>query len=324
MYSEIFDSFDKSFALADFAFEKASALYEMVEKNHELMYQEASVFVYAKDRSFEDLNALYEAADNDSAEKKEGLLSKMLGAIASIIKAIGDAIAKFFNKIRGKEVPKESSMPKKDADCLDDLPGVLREGESLLSKLTSPKGIFTALGVTGGVVGGLVAISKFKEKRKKLAALPEGQSESLVTVPGDKAAKSLDIIKKINEIFDKIVKSIQEKLSGLFGKKDAPTTDKKDDEKKALPEGESSSLTVLDAGKEGILKSALNFFQDCVKTIGDMAKSMMASITKSIFGSDKIKGDVNDENGKKVAKTTAKDVAADQGQEPKEETPETK
>ena len=84
---------------------------------------------------------------------------------------------------------------------------------------------------------------------------------------------------------------------------------------------------MLDAGKEGILKSALNFFQDCVKTIGDMAKSMMASITKSIFGSDKIKGVVNDEEGKKVAKTTAKDVTdvpADQGQESKDETDGTK
>ena len=94
MINDIITAMEKECAIAEFQFDKANMLFEMVEKNHEMMYQEASVMVYANDRSYDDLCALYEAADAETAQKKGGILSSIFNAIASIASAIGNAIKK--------------------------------------------------------------------------------------------------------------------------------------------------------------------------------------------------------------------------------------
>ena len=294
MYSEIFDSFDKSFALADFAFEKASALYEMVEKNHELMYQEASVFVYAKDRSFEDLTALYEAADNDSAEKKEGLLSKLLGAVGAIFKSIGDAIGKFFNTIRGKKVPEEVEVPNHVAAMFEDLPGLENESGTLLSKLTNPKTIIAALGTIGAATAGLVVGQKFIKKNKEAKNAPNADKPT--KVKGEVAAKMGKHVENIRENFSKMIDAIT-KHFGAKGEENTNGTDNKD---------------------SGIIKQALGVFRN----IGGVLKEVATGIMNSILSALKLngKGETAEGGSETQDEPTAKsETPAESG----EETPST-
>ena len=294
MYSEIFDSFDKSFALADFAFEKASALYEMVEKNHELMYQEASVFVYAKDRSFEDLTALYEAADNDSAEKKEGLLSKLLGAVGAIFKSIGDAIGKFFNTIRGKKVPEEVEVPSHVAAMFEDLPGLENESGALLSKLTNPKTIIAALGAVGAATASLVVGQKFSKKNKEAKNAPNADKPT--KVKGEVAAKMGKHVENIRENFSKMIDAIT-KHFGVKGEENTNGTDNKD---------------------SGIIKQALGVFRN----IGGVLKEVATGIMNSILSALKLNGkDETAEGGSETQdEPTAKSETPAEGGE---ETPST-
>lgn len=289
MYSEIFDSFDKSFALADFAFEKASALYEMVEKNHELMYQEASVFVYAKDRSFEDLNALYEAADNDSAEKKEGLLSKLLGAVGAIFKSIGDAIGKFFNTIRGKKVPEEVEVPNHVAAMFDDLPGLENESGALLSKLTNPKTIIAALGAVGAATASLVVGQKFIKKNKEAKNTPNADKPT--KVKGEVAAKMANHVENIRENFSKMIDAIT-KHFGAKGEENTNGTDNKD---------------------SGIIKQALGVFRN----IGGVLKEVATGIMNSILSALKLngKGETDEGGSETPDKSTAKSETPAEGGE---------
>ena len=169
MINDIITAMEKECAVAEFQFDKANMLFEMVEKNHEMMYQEASVMVYANDRSYEDLCALYEAADAETTQKKGGILSSIFNAIASIASAIGNAIKKFFSSIKGKTDDDEVvQISKNDKMTLDLIDGYSNNSGKVLGGLTNlPFGkIIAAVAGAGATIGVGSALYKHVTKPK--------------------------------------------------------------------------------------------------------------------------------------------------------------
>ena len=206
MINDIITAMEKECAVAEFQFDKANMLFEMVEKNHEMMYQEASVMVYANDRSYDDLCALYEAADAETNEKKGGILSSLIDAVLGIFRAIGNAITSLFKKNNNAPVPEKVEMSKYDAETIDLLDEFANDSGKAVSMLTSPKTWAGILAGLGTLVGGGCLLHKHFSKKA------DEQSNQTVTVNGNDVKNKLNVISTIQTNIDKLLNGIKNKL----------------------------------------------------------------------------------------------------------------
>lgn len=264
MINDIITAMEKECAVAEFQFDKANMLFEMVEKNHEMMYQEASVMVYANDRSYDDLCALYEAADAETNEKKGGILSTIFNAIASIASAIGGAIKKFFDSIRGKtddgdEIVKIAKKDKETIDLVDEytnnsgkvlgtlsnLPfgkiigavagasATIGIGSALYKHLTKPNVQGTEDQPQVGVKKSFLEnglnkihglISKIGPGSKKVAEAASGTDTSGSDVTPEQQNTAKENAGAMKTILEKLQSLISTLMNKIFGKKDSTST----------------------------------------------------------------------------------------------------
>lgn len=215
MINDIITAMEKECAVAEFQFDKANMLFEMVEKNHEMMYQEASVMVYANDRSYEDLCALYEAADAETNEKKGGILSSLIDAVVGIFTAIGNMFSKLINAITGnaEAVPDTAKVSQDDADTLNSVEEFSNKTGSIVGKFVNIKTIGGAVASALGILGGCKLVSVLKN-RKENAKNGNTTEQKTVTMNGKEVAEKIKIIPTLT----KTVGNLAGKVKGLFSK----------------------------------------------------------------------------------------------------------
>lgn len=202
MINKIFEDLNKEVMMESFNFDKASFLMDMVDQNHDMMYQEAAVSVFVNDRSFDDLGVLYEAADNETNEKKSGLISQMFNAIANIFRAIVKSVKNFFNNLRGNKVPDKVTLNKDDAAAMN----YVNDAYNAINRI--PMGAKIGLATTGVVAAALSATGLYKHFNKKKDN--NTTTKETVEVDGKKAVVAQEKISKMSELFSKIFSKKQD------------------------------------------------------------------------------------------------------------------
>ena len=130
---------------------KLNAMYEMVDKNLELNMLEAEAKVLTESGTYDDLDYLYEEANKEAAEKKEGIISKIIGAVKQIWQAITNTITNFFSK--NKDVKDEAEVDENDEKRVNALNGVWGKIKLVLNFVRNNGGkIAIGVAALGGVI----------------------------------------------------------------------------------------------------------------------------------------------------------------------------
>lgn len=163
---------------ADLEYQRLQFAFEACDQN--AMYYEsmAELKVYEESGTYDDLGNLYQEAEEEVAEKKQGIISRIIEAIMTKI----NSILEFIKGKKGKVDPESETEVAPEAMTIGSkIKSVWAKVKNLVMKLLSKqvgiiesafngdfKGIATELGVIatsiGAIVGGKVVVKKFKCK----------------------------------------------------------------------------------------------------------------------------------------------------------------
>ena len=191
--SDIFKSYlseeERAIAIEESTYEiqmaKLNAMYEMVDKNLELNMLEAEAKVLTESGTYDDLDYLYEEANKEAAEKKEGIISKIIGVVKQIWQAITNTITNFFSK--NKDVEDEVEVDENDEKRMNALNGVWGKIKQLLNFVRNNGGkIAIGVAALGAVVlGGFELFGKEGKKIKKPSSVVKGWIQSIKSKAGE-------------------------------------------------------------------------------------------------------------------------------------------
>ena len=218
--SDIFKSYlseeERAIAIEESKYEiqmaKLNAMYEMVDKNLELNMLEAEAKVLTESGTYDDLDYLYEEANKEAAEKKEGIISKIIGAVKQIWQAITNTITNFFSKNKVGEG--EAEVDENDEKRMNALNAVWGKIKQVLNFVRN-NGAKIAMGVAAIgtlILGGLELFGKKGKKVKRPSSVVKGWIQSINSKAGevksalasaiggdDEHKKALEILSTVGE-----------------------------------------------------------------------------------------------------------------------------
>ena len=191
--SDIFKSYlseeERAIAIEESTYEiqmaKLNAMYEMVDKNLELNMLEAEAKVLTESGTYDDLDYLYEEANKEAAEKKEGIISKIIGVVKQIWQAITNTITNFFSKNKVGEG--EAEVDENDEKRVNALNGVWGKIKLVLNFVRN-NGAKIAMGVAAIgtlILGGLELFGKKGKKVKRPSSVVKGWIQSIKSKAGE-------------------------------------------------------------------------------------------------------------------------------------------
>ena len=235
--SDIFKSYlseeERAIAIEESKYEiqmaKLNAMYEMVDKNLELNMLEAEAKVLTESGTYDDLDYLYEEANKEAAEKKEGIISKIIGVVKQIWQAITNTITNFFSK--NKDVEGEAEVDENDEKRVNALNGVWGKIKQVLNFVRN-NGAKIAMGVAAIgtlILGGLELFGKKGKKVKRPSSVVKGWIQSIKSKAGEvnsalKSAiagdedhkKALEILSTVGEKLKDWVTSLTSALGSVM------------------------------------------------------------------------------------------------------------
>ena len=235
--SDIFKSYlseeERAIAIEESKYEiqmaKLNAMYEMVDKNLELNMLEAEAKVLTESGTYDDLDYLYEEANKEAAEKKEGIISKIIGAVKQIWQAITNTITNFFSKNKVGEG--EAEVDENDEKRVNALNGVWGKIKLVLNFVRN-NGAKIAMGVAAIgtlILGGLELFGKKGKKVKRPSSVVKGWIQSIKSKAGEvnsalKSAiagdedhkKALEILSTVGEKLKDWVTSLTSALGSVM------------------------------------------------------------------------------------------------------------
>ena len=235
--SDIFKSYlseeERAIAIEESAYEiqmaKLNAMYEMVDKNLELNMLEAEAKVLTESGTYDDLDYLYEEANKEAAEKKEGIISKIIGVVKQIWQAITNTITNFFSKNKVGEG--EAEVDENDEKRVNALNGVWGKIKLVLNFVRN-NGAKIAMGVAAIgtlILGGLELFGKKGKKVKRPSSVVKGWIQSIKSKAGEvnsalKSAiagdedhkKALEILSTVGEKLKDWVTSLTSALGSVM------------------------------------------------------------------------------------------------------------
>jgi len=117
VYNGYLTGIDRELALEDAEIENMSSridtMWKMVNLEYEQNIRDAELKVFRENGTYDDLLYLYQEAENEASEKKQGLISKLFDFIASIFKTIGGWFTQLFGENGEKKPtpPPEAEQP---------------------------------------------------------------------------------------------------------------------------------------------------------------------------------------------------------------------
>ena len=235
--SDIFKSYlseeERAIAIEESTYEiqmaKLNAMYEMVDKNLELNMLEAEAKVLTESGTYDDLDYLYEEANKEAAEKKEGIISKIIGVVKQIWQAITNTITNFFSKNKVGEG--EAEVDENDEKRVNALNGVWGKIKLVLNFVRN-NGAKIAMGVAAIgtlILGGLELFGKKGKKVKRPSSVVKGWIQSIKSKAGEvnsalKSAiagdedhkKALEILSTVGEKLKDWVTSLTSALGSVM------------------------------------------------------------------------------------------------------------
>ena len=191
--SDIFKSYlseeERAIAIEESTYEiqmaKLNAMYEMVDKNLELNMLEAEAKVLTESGTYDDLDYLYEEANKEAAEKKEGIISKIIGVVKQIWQAITNTITNFFSKNKVGEG--EAEVDENDEKRMNALNAVWGKIKQVLNFVRN-NGAKIAMGVAAIgtlILGGLELFGKKGKKVKRPSSVVKGWIQNINSKAGE-------------------------------------------------------------------------------------------------------------------------------------------
>ena len=111
LYNEYLTGAEREAAIivaeSDAQFAKLNVLMETVDATLEANKLAAEAKVFAENGTYDDLTMLYTEAEQEAAQKKQGIIATILGAIGSLFEKIG----KFFSEKFGKNLENMNNVP---------------------------------------------------------------------------------------------------------------------------------------------------------------------------------------------------------------------
>ena len=267
--SDIFKSYlseeERAIAIEESKYEiqmaKLNAMYEMVDKNLELNMLEAEAKVLTESGTYDDLDYLYEEANKEAAEKKEGIISKIIGAVKQIWQAITNTITNFFSK--NKDVKDEAEVDENDEKRMNALNAVWGKIKQLLNFVRNNGGkIAIGVAALGGVIlAGFELFGKEGKKIKKPSSVVKGWIQSIksksgevtsalssASGDGEEQKKALNILSTVGNKLKSWISSLTSALSNGFSSAKEAISDK--------IEGRKHAKAVKEREKNGGVKDA--------------------------------------------------------------------
>ena len=235
--SDIFKSYlseeERAIAIEESTYEiqmaKLNAMYEMVDKNLELNMLEAEAKVLTESGTYDDLDYLYEEANKEATEKKEGIISKIIGVVKQIWQAITNTITNFFSKNKVGEG--EAEVDENDEKRVNALNGVWGKIKLVLNFVRN-NGAKIAMGVAAIgtlILGGLELFGEKGKKVKRPSSVVKGWIQSIKSKAGEvnsalKSAiagdedhkKALEILSTVGEKLKDWVTSLTSALGSVM------------------------------------------------------------------------------------------------------------
>lgn len=252
--SDIFKSYlsdeERAIAIEESTYEiqmaKLNAMYEMVDKNLELNILEAEAKVLTESGTYDDLDYLYEEANAEAAEKKEGIIAKIVGVVKTIWEKITSAITNFLSK--GETAKDEVEVDENDEKRMNALNAIWGKIKQVLNFVRNNGGKI-AIGVTAlgaAIIAGLELFGKEGGKVKKPSSVVKGWIQNIKSKAGevtsalssaggdgDEKKKALEILSKVGTKLKEWVSYLTSRLTGTAVTSDVRIDDGKDEKAQA-------------------------------------------------------------------------------------------
>lgn len=291
--------------------------YTSVQKDYEIFLSEAALKVYSENGTKDDLITLYTEAENQTKEKKKGLLRRIFEVILSIL----GNIKKFFQGLFTKEVedkmPDIIDLPQKDVDDVEKTCGILDKIKNILKKLGS------------SIIGGIKEIGTFLKEHPTytIGGAIGAVSGTAMVIHHFKP----DFIKNLFHKSDKKIDEVQEEtkhqsqneelLNGLSGavvnSVAQATANSNSTIGQAVHAGAQAAADV--ANKEGLATKFFNWIRNCCDKFLAHLKNLKAKIFGKSKDTDNKKDTRTDEQVQKDVGKTVADIVQKKEDEKKEE-----
>lgn len=185
---------------------KYCTLFEMVCLQQEQMERDAELKVFSESGTYDDLAYLIEAAAEEVAEKKDGIIKKIIGAIGSLINTVINKVKSFFGKglddnaeieVSEDAVKKHGLIAKAKSEISAGVANVKsgKYGEAI-GNFT--KGVLPILGIGAGATAAAVGAGVLiKKKVSEVKQMQQEESDqcSLLKTALDAIESKLGVIK---------------------------------------------------------------------------------------------------------------------------------
>lgn len=261
IYNGYLTGFERELAIEDAeidnTFSRLDTMWEMVNLEYEQNIRDAELKVFKENGTYDDLLYLYQEAENAAAEKKQGILSKILSFIADIFNTIGG----WFDKISGAPVPPDAEQPE-----------VLVTSAKALNEKTGVVGKVLSF-ITGVISSMKLGIGKLLEKYASFgtflkAAAGAGLVVTIVEALGLKDLISDDECKEMEEG--------KTSSSSVFAKFKKYFTDAETRKKYMRP---GKDMKTLAEGVKNSYNNLASLFNNTKKAVDDAEKEDAASQT---------------------------------------------
>lgn len=256
---------------AEIALDRAVMAYDVIMESRDLQLREAELKCFAESGDVNKLIDFYEAAEENTEEKKKGLVA-----------TIWDKIVAFINKILGKEVKKNEEETYVVSSNMPKAIQALKNAVNAVSEfITNPiKAIFTKgaetwkklVGILEGIAITAVVIVGGKAAFKAIKGKTSGSTgETVVEMKGSEINKEVKgikaLLKKMNDALgknkDNIGKNVGSDNEGIVGKICSTITKKANDITSLLNNAVSKAGEVVrvttskvSKGAKGVVKAA--------------------------------------------------------------------
>ena len=142
--------------------DKLCTMYEMVDMNLRLNLKDAEIKVFEESGTYDDLQFLYEEAQAEANQQKEGIFSKIIEGVQKLINTILNGIKNFFNKSNEQNA---DEIVEVDNSLIEDHNNVLHWWDKVknwFSQNVNKAKMVALVGGTALVVSTVVGVKKIK------------------------------------------------------------------------------------------------------------------------------------------------------------------
>ena len=281
----------------DITFMELDVMMEMVEYKYRMNKLNAKIKVLTENGTHDDLMYLYEEAENEQKEEKQGVISSIIEAIKSIISSITETIKGFFNKNKDKDKNEEIEVNGEDFKNTENF---IKDFETVKNKIANPSSIneddeesvesslnnllkYLAFGGAGvAAVAGAATMIKITRAKQEETGEKLNGINSFFSGIIDTMGK-IPFLGGIIKIIQKIVAGIQKALSkiGIFSDKNNEIQDGNNDEEEKDDVGTKVPTKISNKNYQRFLDELVDSSSEAFDTI-EKYKDYMKTFKKII------------------------------------------